>query len=236
MATCGADSRQVRGPWPGSASPRDPGLLRPSELDRLRRFGTTRFAEAGTVVAASGTTVMQVHVVASGEIELMTRLEGGRVTTAVVRTGGVVGDIPLLLGRPMPFVAVASRDTECVTLTRDRWTELLHHSPDLALRWMTSIARRLDDDRRRRVVVMSRPLVAQVAYLLLDMAEDAPGGRSVARLSHTTIAQLLGVRRQSVTRVVGDLKQRGLVSTGYGRTELVDLDGLREVKGAEPLP
>ncbi len=43
------------------------------------------------LVATSGTTVMQVHVVASGEIELMTRLEGGRVTTAVVRTGGVVG-------------------------------------------------------------------------------------------------------------------------------------------------
>jgi len=76
MATCGAGSRQVRGRWLGAASPRDPGLLHPSELDRLRRFGTTRFAEAGTVVATSGTTVMQVHVVASGEIELMTRLEG----------------------------------------------------------------------------------------------------------------------------------------------------------------
>lgn len=178
MATGGADSRQVRGRWVGAASAqRDPGVLRPSELDRLRRFGTTRFAEAGTVVAASGTTVTQVHVVASGEIELMTRLDEGRVTTAVVRTGGVVGDIPLLLGQPMPFDAVASRDTECVTLTWDRWTELLRGSPDLALRWMTSIARRLDDDRRRLVVVMSRPLVAQVAYLLLDMVEDAPGGR-----------------------------------------------------------
>jgi len=229
------DPRQVRDRW-GAAGVREPGLLRPSELDRLRRFGTTRFAEAGTVVAASGTTVTQVHVVASGEIELMTRSEGGRATTAVVRTGGVVGDIPLLLGQPMPFDAVASRDTECVTLTRARWTELLQDSPDLALRWMASIARRLDDDRRRLVVVMSRPLVAQVAYLLLDMAEEAAGGRSVVRLSHTTMAHLLGVRRQSVTRVVGDLKQRGLVSTEYGRTELVDLGGLRDVMGAEPLP
>ncbi len=166
----------------------------------------------------------------------MTRLDEGRVTTAVVRTGGVVGDIPLLLGQPMPFDAVASRDTECVTLTWDRWTELLPGSPDLALRWMTSIARRLDDDRRRLVVVMSRPLVAQVAYLLLDMVEDAPGGRSVVRLSHTTMAQLLGVRRQSVTRVVGDLKQRGLVDTRYGQTRLLDLDGLREVMGGDPLP
>jgi len=236
MATGGADARQGRACWSGGSRPPDPGVLQPSELDRLRRFGTTRFAEAGTVVATSGATVTQVHVVADGEIELMTRLERGRVTTAVVRTGGVVGDIPLLLGRPMPFDAVSSQDTECVTLTRARWTELLRESPDLALRWMTSIARRLDDDRRRLVMLTSRPLMAQVAYLLLDMSEETPGGRPVVRLSHTTMAQLLGVRRQSVTRAIGELKQGGLLSTRYGRTELLDLDGLRQVMGDEPLP
>jgi CRP-like cAMP-binding protein len=48
----------------------------------------------------------------------------------------------LLLNAPMPFDAIASRDTELVTLSRQRWTELLTSSPDLALRWMTSIARR----------------------------------------------------------------------------------------------
>jgi CRP-like cAMP-binding protein len=229
-------SRPAGPPWIGAASGRDAGVLRPSELHRLRQLGTTRFAEAGTVVAASGATVTQVHVVADGEIGLMTRLDGGRATTAVVRAGGVVGDIPLLLGQPMPFDAVASRDTECVTLTRERWTGLLQDAPDLALRWMTSIARRLDDDRRRLVVLTSRPLLAQVAYVLLDMAEDGPGGRPVVRLSHATIAQLLGVRRQSVTRVVADLKRRGLVDVRYGRTELVDVDGVREVMGAEPLP
>ena len=236
MAPRGIAPLRVEGRWVGVALHETPGVLGSSDLARLRRFGTTRFAQVGTVVAASGSAVERVHVVASGEIELMTRVDEGRVATAVVRTGGVVGDIPLLLGQPMPFDAVASRDTECVTLTRERWTELLQGSPDLALRWMTSIARRLDDDRRRLVVLTSRPLLAQVAYLLLDMAEDGPTGRPVVRLSHTTMAQLLGVRRQSVTRVIADLKQRGLVGTRYGRTELVDLDGLREVMGAEPLP
>ncbi len=71
---------------------------------------------------------------------------------------------------------------------------------------MTSIARRLDDDRRRLVVVTSRPLIAQVAYLLLDLHEGDVGRRYVARLSHTTIAHLLGARWQSVTRVVRELR------------------------------
>ena len=229
--------RQPRGRWISARSAeRNLGLLREGELAQLRRFGTVRSVDAGTVVAASGSVVTQVQVVSSGELELRARGDEGRATMAVVRSGGVIADIPLLLNAPMPFDAIASRSTELITLSRQRWTELLMGSPDLALRWMTSIARRLDDDRRRLVVVTSKPLMGQVAYLLLDLAEDGPAGQPVVTLSHTTIAHLLGARRQSVTRVLGELKRRGLVSSGYGRTVICDSAGLREVMGTEPLP
>jgi CRP-like cAMP-binding protein len=228
---------RVRGRWISARSAESNlGLLRPRELAQLRDIGTIRRAAVGTVVAASGSTVTHVQVVSAGELELRARLDGGRVTMAVVRTGGVIADIPLLLSAPMPYDAIASRDTELVTLSRRRWTELLTGSPDLALRWMTSIARRLDDDRRRLVVVTSKPLIGQVAYLLLDLAEDGPAGDRVVRLSHTTIAHLLGARRQSVTRVVSDLKRRGLVEVRYGHTVIRDPAGLRDVMGIEPLP
>jgi CRP-like cAMP-binding protein len=229
--------RQVRGRWisAGSAE-RNLGLLRRSELVQLRQFGTLHYADAGTVVAASGSTVTHVQVVSDGELELRARLDEGRATMAVVRAGGVIADIPLLLNAPMPFDAIASRDTELIQLSRRRWNELLTVSPDLAIRWMTSIAHRLDDDRRRLVVVTSKPLLAQVAYLLLDLVESGPAGEPVVKLSHTTIAHLLGARRQSVTRVVAELKRRGLVESRYGHTVLLDLDSLREVMGSEPLP
>jgi CRP-like cAMP-binding protein len=229
--------RQVRGRWISAASAeRNLGLLRRKELAQLRRLGSVHHADAGTVVAASGSRVTHVQVVSDGELELRARLDEGRATMAVVRTGGVIADIPLLLNAPMPFDAIASRDTECIALSRELWTQLLTASPSLALRWMTSIARRLDDDRRRLVVVTSKPLVSQVAYLLLDLGEDGPAGEAVVKLSHTTIAHLLGARRQSVTRVMGELKRRRLVESRYGHTVLLDTDGLREVMGTEPLP
>jgi CRP-like cAMP-binding protein len=228
---------EVRGRWISAASAeRNLGLLRRNELAQLRRLGTVHYADAGTVVAASGSRVTHIQVVSDGELELRARLDEGRATMAVVRTGGVIADIPLLLNAPMPFDAIASRDTECIALSRQRWTQLLTSSPDLALRWMTSIARRLDDDRRRLVVVTSKPLIGQVAYLLIDLAEEGAGGELVVKLSHTTLAHLLGARRQSVTRVVGELKRRGLIDARYGHTVILDLDGLREVMGSEPLP
>ncbi len=41
---------------------------------------------------------------------------------AVVRRGGVIADIPMLLEAPMPYDAVATRDTELIALSRPRWT------------------------------------------------------------------------------------------------------------------
>jgi CRP-like cAMP-binding protein len=237
MSDMAGEERQVSGRWISAASARtNLGLLRRDELAQLRRLGTVHYADAGTVVAASGSKVTHVQIVSDGELELRARLDQGRATMAVVRTGGVIADIPLLLDAPMPFDAVASRDTECIKLSRQRWTELLTSSPDLALRWMTSIARRLDDDRRRLVVVTTKPLTAQVAYLLLDLAEDDAAGEPIVKLSHTTIAHLLGARRQSITRVVGHLKRRGLIDSRYGMTVLRDMDGLRAVMGSQPLP
>ncbi len=133
MGVVGVEPAQS-GRWisPASAE-RNLGLLRPGELAELRRFGAVRYVEAGTVVAAAGTRVTQVQVVVDGELELMARLEGGRATMAVVRTGGVIADIPLLLDHLMPYDAVASRDTQLVALSRQRWTQLLSSSPSLSL-------------------------------------------------------------------------------------------------------
>jgi CRP-like cAMP-binding protein len=212
------------------------GLLTRHELAVLRQVGTVRTVEAGAVVAAAGSTATHVQLVTDGELELMAYPPTGRTAVAVVRTGGVILDIPLLLSRRMPFDAVASRDTEMVALSRQQWVELLQSSASLSIRWMSSIARRLDQDRRRLVVVTSRPLLAQVAYLLLDQAEAEGDSRRVVHLSHLTMAHLLGARRQSVTRVLSQLRDRGLVSTRYGVTLLEDEAALRQVKGRQPLP
>lgn len=225
------------GRWISQASARENlGLIKPGEMAELRTLGTVRHADAGTVVAAAGSAATHVQVVADGELELMARVETGRTTMALVRNGGVIQDIPMLLGKPMPFDAIASRDTEMIALSRQRFTELLHSSPGLAIRWMTSIARRLDDDRRRLVVVTSKPLIGQVAFLLLELAELDGNGQHVVRLSHTTLAHLLGARRQSVTRVIAELRRRGLVTTSYGHVLVEDPEGLRGVMGRVPLP
>ena len=115
---------------------------------RLRQYGSVRHVGAGTLLVAAGTPIRHVQVVAGGELQLCARVDGRRVTALLVRPGGVICDIPLLLEAPMPYDALATQDTEIISLTCDRWLSMLTLHQDLCLRWMLSIARRLDDDRR----------------------------------------------------------------------------------------
>jgi CRP-like cAMP-binding protein len=201
------------------------------DLGHIRSAAVESMVEAGTRLLAAGDTVDRVLVIGSGEVELLAHTPTGRRVTQVVRKGGVIGDIPLLLDAPMPFDAVISRSALVCELDRQALTAFLSSAPSASLRWMRSIALRLEEDRRRLLAIMSSDLTAQVAFLLLEHAELDRDGDPVVRLSHDVIAQLLGARRQSVSRVIADLRQRGLLSTAYRRIVLHDPEGLQEIAG-----
>lgn len=223
--------------WSGlHAAGRHASVLQHEDFATLRQFGAPEHVSAGTVVASAGASVEHIQVVASGELQLCARVDGRRMAALLVRTGGVISDIPLLLDAPMPYDAIATQDTEVIRLTSDRWMQMLSSDQALCLRWMRSMAQRLDDDRRRLLVLTTRTLTAQVAYLLLEMAEPGADGQAEVHLSQETIAHLLGARRQSVTRVLSALRGYGCITSRYGVTVILDEAGLQAVRGDEPLP
>ncbi len=204
-------------------------LVGPPEL---RDLPATRIeVPAGTVLIAAGSTAPDVYVVLEGRVSLAVRLPGaGRRTVAVVTSGGVVGDIPAVLRRDMPFDVLA--DTDVVLRRHDRQAviEVLSRSPALALRWAASLAARLERVQSRLVTLLTKDLSAQVATVLLEEATREQGVL-VVRMPHQTIANLLGARRQSVSRVLGRMRRQGLVASRYGAVEVVDPAGVAAVAG-----
>lgn len=140
------------------------------------------------------------------------------------RPGDVEGDIPLLLGIPTPYSARALADTVCLYLSPTAFEELLGRHPALARRWLSSVAQRLATSHGRLISLLGRPLVAQLAGLLVDESEDG-----TVELPQRTLAAMLGVARPSLNKVLKELERRGLVALGYASIRLLDEDGLRGV-------
>lgn len=229
----GSGGMALHGSMPGHIATRaGHSPIAPEDLDLLRSIATERQVSSGTRLLAAGQVVDHVLVVETAEVQLRARLKRGRRVMHIVTEGGVIADIPLLLAAPMPFDAVVSRAGTVCELDRDALRHFLARSPTAALRWMRSIAVRLDDDRRRLLAITSCDLRGQVAFLLLQQATPHPGGRLAVRLSHGVMAELLGARRQSVSRAIADLRDAGWIDSAYRETVLLDVPALKAA--AEP--
>ncbi|MGH8900471.1 MAG: Crp/Fnr family transcriptional regulator [Egibacteraceae bacterium] len=215
--------------WPGAIS----SSLRPADIAGLACACNVRRLPAGTLVLTAGDTVETIHIVRHGEVHLTTRRSlGGRQLVGLVRVGGgVIGDIQLFCDQPMPFDVVTGMRSTIIDLRRERLVSLLQRSPTLSLRSTVSVAERLDQAERRLVTLLTKNLTGQVASLLLEERERNPNGEWIVRLAHRTLAELLGARRQSVSRVISGLRAEGLITCGYRRLVLHDLPKLAERAG-----
>lgn len=220
--------------WIARAMARTDGSpLTANDILALEEACRPRRIEAGRILMAAGDDAGQVHIVRDGLIHLAVRNPTiGRQTIGLVEPGDIVGDIPHFLDQPVPFDAIADVDSTVLTLTREDLHTLLTNSPSLAIRWITSIAKRVDRTEQRLVTLLTKDLSQQIATLLLDH-RGLEDGVWVVRMPHQTIAHLLGARRQSVSRVLGQMRRDGLVRSRYGAVELLDVDGIAEIAGID---
>lgn len=153
----------------------------------------------------------------------------------IQRPGGVFGDIPLLCEMPFPYAAVARTNASLLKLSKESLTELLARHPAIALRWLSSVVKRLEQANRRIVELTVGDIRARTLALLADELVRIDKSRRVA-LTQGEIAALLGATRQSVNQVLGDLAKEGLLTQQYGGIEVIDPDAILRLGRGGSLP
>jgi len=205
----------------GPAAP----LLR-EDVAALAGTLSTRHFAPGAVVFPGGQPSTGVWIVRQGRIELAVGSGRRRVVVDVLRSGDVDGDIGLLLAMPMPYTARALVECTCLYLDRPQFEELLATRPNIARRWLSSVAQRVSAGQSRLVALLGRPLSNQVAQLLLDEAID-----DSVPLAQRTLAAMLGVQRPSLNKILKEFERDGLLAVRYAGIDITDIDGLRAKAG-----
>jgi CRP-like cAMP-binding protein len=205
------------------------------ELEELSRILEPVEVEAGQKILAPGQPAEAAYIVRDGEVELALRRGPRRLIVGIQRTGGVFGDVPLLCEMPFPFAAVARTRTSLLKLPRESLTELLSRHPGIALRWLSSVVKRLEQANRRIVELTVGDLRARTLALLADELVRVEAPAQVA-LTQGQIAALLGASRQSVNQVLGALAKEGLLRPQYGGIEVTDPEAVLRLGRAGSAP
>ena len=224
MAITGLGARLGQaGSWLACCLSRGPKApLSGADIDELvAEMGETTVA-GGTFVFRRGDPAARVHVVRTGLIELSRVVNGRRVTLQLLRPGDVFGDVPAFLDQPEQFDARALEDSAVLSMDSTALFRLLATRSPVARRWFISLAERMAGFQDRLVDLLAGGIESQLASVLLR--EGCPRGE--VRLTQTQLAEMLGVPRTSVQRVLAALQSAGLIEKRYRHIALIDTVGL----------
>lgn len=204
-----------------SCKARRPGWfcdLPPAALAEYDALSHHVMAPAGSVLLVEGQTPRGVSIVCMGQVKLTKNSRDGKsFLVRVAKPGDVLGLSAALSMTPYEVSAQALEYTQIKTFRREDFLEFLKHHVEGNLNAANSLNREyrmaLADASR---LALSSSIAGRVAHLLLQLAfengtADEPQPVIHMTLTHEELASMLGSSRESITRVLNELKHLGVL-------------------------
>lgn len=182
----------------------------------------------GTVLAEQGEMIDQVHFPNSGMVSIVVMLADGEksVETATVGREGAVGAIAGLGDRrasARAIVQVAGNGSRIPARQLQAAVRQSTFLRDFIVRYQEMLLHQAQQSTACNALHEARPRLCR--WLL--QTRDRLDGDTVA-LTQEFLAQMLGVRRTTVTELARGLQSKGLVRYKRGKIEILDRPGLEE--------
>jgi CRP/FNR family cyclic AMP-dependent transcriptional regulator len=171
-----------------------------------------------------------LYVVASGQVKVVLIGEDGReVILSVLGEGTFFGEMALLDDEPRSAHVIAMEDSVVLALRREDFRARLRASPEVGIALLKELSRRLRraDDQIGSLVLLD--VNGRVAELLVRLATEEGGERITRKVTHATIAQMIGSSRETVSRTMRELQDRGLIAVTRQDITLTDRPGLQSL-------
>ena len=195
------------------------------EWDLLAEGRSPRKYRAGQLVYLQGTYPDCFFYLVSGSVRSFISSSSGeeRVLT-VHRAGDLMGEASFFDGCPRVTSAMALEECLILSVNQRHLDTAFQRHPELALpmlRYLARTVRMLSD----HVEASSLPAQQRIVRWLLAQ----PQKNGAVQATHEGIGQAVGLSRVTVSRVLGDLSDQGLVELGYRCVTVADRETLNDL-------
>jgi len=190
-------------------------------------------AKAGEALFVAGDRGDGCYRVEQGLVKITVTSDRGKERIiALVEEGEIIGELSLIDRQPRSASAIALCDSTLRYITRQAFEDCTKDDPEFYKDLTAILAARL---RKRRETLAAASFLSVrgcVARTLLELAEyigkDAGRGRILLdqRISGKDLAALAGVARENVSRVLSDLRKRGVIEQRLQSYVLKDIGAL----------
>lgn len=193
--------------------------LKDETLLAIASRATLRSLRRSQTLWKQGAHAYELAFVWEGQLDVVRRV-GGNVMFRAVKQNEIIGVSNAMGLTPCTVDVVAGQATRVLLIPGEPLRLLVPKYPEIAFRaldYMGALLGRMSDEVE---LLHHGSLEKRVRHRLRTLG----AGHTQIVIKHEELAQQVGARRESVSRVLSELSSRGLIRCGRGRIEILNAD------------
>jgi CRP-like cAMP-binding protein len=206
-----------------------------AELDAALQRAQAFLLKEGDAAFRQGEPVENFFVLLSGHLKVMQITpDGEQVVVRYVNPGDIFG-IARAMGRmSYPASAIAVQESLAVAWPAAEWDKFINRNTQFASSALQTVGQRLQDAHSRIRELSTEEVEQRVARAILRLVKESgehtnDGVQISFPITRQDIAEMTGTTLHTVSRLLSQWKEQGLVDTGRKRVIVSNLEKLRSL-------
>ena len=191
---------------------------------------SSEIVERGKTIFFPGDPAERVYLLKRGAVRLSRVYETGEeITVALLRENSLFGVLSLLTGQKSDrfYHAIAFTRVDLISAPATSVRQAIEKDARVGLLLLQGLSSRILQTETMIETLTHRDMSSRLVSFILVLCRDfgMPGTRGITidlKLSHQAIAEAIGSTRVTITRLLGDLRNDGLVEIDRKRITVFD--------------
>jgi CRP/FNR family transcriptional regulator len=199
-----------------------------SQLDQVGGIAVIREVSRGTVIFSEGDEGDGFYVLASGKVKIFKlNPDGKEQIFHIFGPGEPFGEVALFSGKHFPAGAQTLEACRVLFFPREAFISLIKSNPELALNMLAVLAVRLRIFTSMVENLSLKEVPGRVAAYILYLSERTGGAsRLELDITKSQLAALLGTIPETLSRILGRMSSRGLISMDGASIRILEREEL----------
>ena len=212
--------------------------LTEEEIHHLGTRAPMKRVPAGTIFYSAEQATEVLFILKEGRVRLYHLEPDGRMLTlSILEEGAIFGEMTLLGQRLQSNFAESVTPCLLCLMSREDVKALMLSDSRIAFRLMETMGQRLVSVEQRLSAMAFKHAPERIAAQLIQLAQQRRNwlGRKTAlevRCTHEELAHLVGVHRETVTKILNEFRQQGVIDLGRGKIILHNMAELKALSEA----
>ncbi|MGB9736261.1 MAG: Crp/Fnr family transcriptional regulator [bacterium] len=197
------------------------------EDELFKRFG--RLFTKGTVLFREGDTGDEMYIIDTGKVKIFKVINGVEKVLAILGQSDFLGEMSLLNKKPRSANAQVIEDSRLLVINNNTFEAMIRNNPEIAIRIMKILARRLDDANIQIANLMIKDSTQRLIATLIRMseAEHKVDNSAFLKTDAERLSVITGLEKDTVDELINTLVKRRLIEIANDGILIKNTDNLK---------